>query len=94
MTEYSALGSSPYDAARRRSSLGARPLARSSPVRRLDWVLLGAVLLLLGIGTLLVWSATRERMLAAGLGPQTYLKRHLLNAVIGLALGGLVAEAT
>jgi len=91
VTEYSALGSSPYDAARRRGRLGARPLARSSPVRRLDWVLLGAVLLLLGIGTLLVWSATRERMLAAGLGPQTYLKRHLLNAVIGLALGGLVA---
>jgi rod shape determining protein RodA len=38
------------------------------------------VLALVGLGSLLVWSATRQRMLDADLDPQAFLKRHLINA--------------
>jgi rod shape determining protein RodA len=91
MTEYSRLGSSSY-AASPRAVTGGRPPARLAPLRRLDWVLAGAVAALIALGSLLVWSATRERMLAAGLGPQTYLRRHLLNAGIGLVLGAVTGR--
>ncbi len=43
----------------------------------------GALLL---IGTLLVWAATRQWFASQGLDPQYYLKRHVLNIVIGLFL--------
>jgi rod shape determining protein RodA len=43
----------------------------------------GALLL---IGTLLVWAATRQWFASQGLDPQYYLKRHVLNIVIGLLL--------
>jgi rod shape determining protein RodA len=51
-----------------------------------DPVLTGAVGLLLLMGTLLVYAATREWYAANGLDPQYYLKRHVINIVIGLAL--------
>jgi len=51
-----------------------------------DPVLTGAVGGLLIIGTLLVYAATREWYSANGLDPQYYLKRHVINIVIGLAL--------
>jgi rod shape determining protein RodA len=51
-----------------------------------DPVLTGAVGALLIIGTLLVYAATREWYSANGLDPQYYLKRHVINIVIGLAL--------
>jgi rod shape determining protein RodA len=70
----------------RRRSLAARTVARDSVLRRLDWVLALAVAALLAIGTALVWSATRQRELDAGLDPQAFLKKHLLNIAIGLAL--------
>jgi rod shape determining protein RodA len=44
---------------------------------------------LVGLGSLLVWSATRQRMLDADLDPQAFLKRHLINAVIGLTLASV-----
>ena len=43
----------------------------------------GALLL---IGTLLVWAATRQWFASQGLDPQYYVKRHLLNIIIGLLL--------
>jgi rod shape determining protein RodA len=46
---------------------------------------------LVGIGSLLVWSATRARMTSAGLDPQTFLKKHIINAVIGIALATVAA---
>ncbi|HEY5185006.1 MAG TPA: rod shape-determining protein RodA, partial [Actinomycetes bacterium] len=61
-------------------------MARDSVLRRLDWVLALAVAALLALGTVLVWSATRQRELDAGLDPQAFLKKHLLNITIGLAL--------
>jgi hypothetical protein len=51
-----------------------RAMARGSRFRRLDWVLLSAVLGLTWLGTLLVWSATRPGLLQAGRDPESYLK--------------------
>jgi rod shape determining protein RodA len=76
---------------RRSAGLRERSLGYDSPLRRLDWVLALAVAGLVGLGSLLVWSATRQRMLDAGLEPTAFLERHLLNAAIGLALASLAA---
>jgi rod shape determining protein RodA len=73
----------------RSRSLAARAVARDSVLRRLDWVLALAVLLLLAIGTALVWSATRQRELDAGGDPQAFLKKHLLNITIGVTLAAV-----
>ena len=59
---------------------------RASVTAGFDPVLTGAVALLLVIGTLLVYAATREWYSANGLDPQYYLKRHVINIVIGIAL--------
>ena len=76
---------------RRSPGLRERSLGYDSPLRRLDWLLALAVAGLVGLGSLLVWSATRQRMLDAGLEPTAFLERHLLNAAIGLALASLAA---
>jgi rod shape determining protein RodA len=52
----------------------------------MDWLLIVVVLGLSAIGTLLVWSATQPGLLAAGQDPRTYLKKQLLNVMIGLVL--------
>lgn len=51
-----------------------------------DPILAAAIGLLLIIGTLLVYAATRDWYAANGLDPEYYLKRHVINIVIGLAL--------
>jgi rod shape determining protein RodA len=51
-----------------------------------DPILTLAVGLLLVIGTLLVYAATRDWYAANGLDPQYYLKRHVINIVIGILL--------
>jgi rod shape determining protein RodA len=51
-----------------------------------DPILTAAVAILLGFGTLLVYAATRDWYSANGLDPQYYLKRHVINIVIGLSL--------
>lgn len=53
-----------------------------------DWDLaLGlAVVGLLGVGTLLVYAATRDWFASNGLDPQYYLKRHVINILIGALL--------
>ena len=61
-------------------------MRRSSVVSGFDPVLTGAVAALLVIGTLLVYAATRDWYAANGLDPEYYLKRHVINIVIGLAL--------
>jgi rod shape determining protein RodA len=55
-----------------------------------DPVLTAAVALLLIIGTLLVWAATRDWYIRNGLDGQYYLKRHIINILIG----GLLAYGT
>jgi rod shape determining protein RodA len=61
-------------------------------LRSLDWILVGAGLLLSGIGALLVWSATRDKQIGFGNDPELYLKRHLLNLLIGLVLAFVVSR--
>jgi rod shape determining protein RodA len=55
-----------------------------------DKILLAAVAALLVIGTLLVYAGTREWFRSNGLDPEYYLKRHVLNIIIG----GLLAYGT
>nr|WP_218851983.1 rod shape-determining protein RodA [Nocardioides panaciterrulae] len=52
----------------------------------IDWVLLLAVLALVGLGSLLVWSATSHREDLTGGDPTAYLKKQLVNVAIGLVL--------
>jgi rod shape determining protein RodA len=51
-----------------------------------DKILLSAVIALLFIGTLLVYAGTREWFKANDLDPEYYLKRHVLNILIGALL--------
>jgi rod shape determining protein RodA len=69
-----------------RPSRLARALRRLAPVWRFDWILTLAVLGLGLAGVLLVWSASQPALLQAGADPRTYLKKQLLNLVIGLIL--------
>ena len=70
-------------------------LLRNNPYRRarkqplfagFDPVLTIAVGMLLLIGTALVYAATRDWYAANGLDPEYYLKRHVINIIIGLML--------
>lgn len=64
-----------------------RTLTRQSGYwRDLDWILLIAALATTVFGSMLVWSASRADMASPG-DPQSYLKRHVINIVIGVALG-------
>ncbi|MFN2524520.1 MAG: rod shape-determining protein RodA [Mycobacteriales bacterium] len=91
MTDWSTPRAAPIALRRREASLRERALDRESPLRRLDWLLLLAVASLIGLGSLLVWSATRQRMLNAGLDPNAFFKKHLINAVIGMVLASVAA---
>lgn len=70
-------------------------LLRNNPYRRarkqplfagFDPILSIAVGMLLLIGTALVYAATRDWYAANGLDPEYYLKRHVINIIIGLML--------
>ncbi|MFE5400615.1 rod shape-determining protein RodA [Streptomyces sp. NPDC004596] len=63
-----------------------RLFARDSVARRLDWPILLSALALSGIGSLLVYSATRNRTEINQGDPYYFLLRHLMNTGIGLAL--------
>jgi rod shape determining protein RodA len=74
-------------------SLLSRAFARNGLLRNLDWVLVLVVCALSALGTLLVWSATEPGLVAAGGDPRTYLKKQLLNVIIGLGFMIAVAVA-
>ncbi|MFG1698690.1 rod shape-determining protein RodA [Nonomuraea sp. NPDC049309] len=80
---------------RRLRANGALPGPRRRRLLRLvkavDWLLLLPALALSLAGVLLVWSATRPRMAAAGDDPQTYLVRQFVNVLIGLAVMAVAA---
>jgi rod shape determining protein RodA len=59
---------------------------RRSLFHGFDSVLTIVVGLLLILGTLLVWAATRDWYARGGLDPQYYLKRHIINILIGAVL--------
>ena len=56
----------------------------------LDWLLMGAVLALVTIGSVLVWSATSHRETLTLGDPSAYLKKQLVNVAIGVVLLVLV----
>ncbi|MFY9931733.1 MAG: rod shape-determining protein RodA [Streptosporangiaceae bacterium] len=93
-TRYTARGlTTPRPMSGRPRSLLGRAFARNSALRHMDWLLTVVVLGLSAIGILLVWSATQPSLLAAGQDPRTYLKKQLLNVVIGLVLMFVVSFA-
>ncbi len=53
---------------------------------RIDWILLLAVLALVTLGTLLVWSATTHREDLTGGDTTAFLRKQLVNIAIGLVL--------
>jgi len=59
--------------------------------RDLDWILLVAVVALTVFGSVLVWSASRAD-LASESDPQSYLKRHLINVGVAMALGFIASR--
>ncbi|GAA2751849.1 MULTISPECIES: rod shape-determining protein RodA [Kitasatospora] len=69
----------------RRNSF-ARALAKDSPLRRLDWIMILCALGLSLGSSMLVWSATRGRDALTHGDPQYFLYRHLTNLVIGVGL--------
>lgn len=54
--------------------------------RRFDLTLIGSGLALSLLGSLLVWSATRGKLVASGDDPKLFLTKHLLNLLIGVVL--------
>ncbi len=68
------------------SDLLARREPRRTSLRDFDLVLSGAVIGLLAIGIALVYAATRDWFAANGLDPEYYLKRHVINILIGSLL--------
>jgi rod shape determining protein RodA len=86
MTDISAsTRSAPVSA--RRESLTARALDRESFLRRLDWVLVGAVAVLCVMGCALVWAATKPQGLSS-----SYLKKDVLNVILGVGLAVVAAS--
>ncbi|MFI2640125.1 rod shape-determining protein RodA [Streptomyces sp. NPDC018610] len=63
-----------------------RLFARDSVTRRLDWPMLLSALALSGIGSALIFSATRNRTEINQGDPYYFLIRNLMNTGIGLAL--------
>jgi rod shape determining protein RodA len=70
----------------RPQSMLSRAFARKSILRHMDWLLILVVCGLSALGVLLVWSATQPGLVQQGADPRTYLKKQLLNVIIGLFL--------
>lgn len=85
MTGYTGTGFRAPRYAPQRGAVG-RLVSRESPLRRMDWLLVLAALALSGIGSLLVWSATRSRVEINHGDPSYFLVRHLMNLMIGVGL--------
>ena len=86
MTDWSESTRSAPVSLRRGTSLRARALDRDSFFRQLDWVLVAAVAALCVLGCALVWAATKPQ----GTG-SSYLKKDILNILLGLGLATLAA---
>ena len=60
---------------------------------RIDWLLMLAVVALVALGTLLVWSATSARDDLTGGDPTAYLRKQVVNVAIGVVLMLVVMAA-
>ncbi|MEU5834227.1 rod shape-determining protein RodA [Streptomyces diacarni] len=72
----------------RKRSAWNRLTARDSVVWRMDWIMLLSGAVLAVIGSLLVYSATRNRTELNQGDPQYFLVRHIISLFIGVALMG------
>jgi rod shape determining protein RodA len=70
----------------RPQSVLSKAFARNGVLRHVDWLLVLVVCGLSALGVLLVWSATEPGLVAEGDDPRTYLKKQLLNVIIGFFL--------
>ncbi|MBO0841782.1 MAG: rod shape-determining protein RodA [Nocardioides sp.] len=59
-------------------------------VRRIDWILLAATLILVSLSVLLVWSATAHRDALTGGDSAAFMRKQLVNVAAGLVIMGLV----
>jgi rod shape determining protein RodA len=66
--------------------VGTRLAGRDSALREADWLLLTAVVALISVGTLVIWSATAPMLLQQGLNPHQFLLKQLLNIALGVVL--------
>ncbi len=73
---------------------GDRPTATAGRPRtdrpRIDWILIAVTGAILVIGTLLVWSSTSDNDALTEGHPAAYLRKQLVNVVIGLGLAAAV----
>lgn len=76
---------------RRQGDLGRTLSSAAGGARRLDWMLIGAVLVLAGLGSLLVWSATLPGDGGDPLESVDHLVRHLLHLAVAVAVCLVVA---
>ncbi|MDE3722755.1 rod shape-determining protein RodA [Nocardiopsis sp. N85] len=72
--------------------LGRTAVTAAGAARRLDWVLLLAVIALCAIGSLLVWSATQPGDGGNPLDATEHLRKHLIHLVVGWAVCLTVAS--
>ncbi|MET3963263.1 rod shape determining protein RodA [Marmoricola sp. OAE513] len=68
----------------------ARARTSARPAAKVDRILVGAAAAVLVTGTLLVWSATSTNDALTGGDPTAYLRKQVVNVVIGLALAAAV----
>jgi rod shape determining protein RodA len=85
VTDWLSPRTAPVSLGGRNTAPHSRVLTRESRLRKFDWVLNVAVGLMCVLGVLLVWGATHITL--SGAHSTSYLKKDLLNVVIGVALG-------
>jgi len=69
------------------STGSGRVVSLTVPWRKLDVGLIGALVSIAGIGLLMVYSSTRQALIASGIDPHYYLKRQGINlAVAGVLM--------
>lgn len=68
-------------------------MSTTSRAPRVDWILMVAVLVLVVLGTLLVWSATSARDALTDGDPTAYLRKQVVNVAIGVVLLLVVVAA-
>ncbi len=64
--------------------IGIPRRSATHPLRHLDATLIAATLVLLGVGVIMVYSASSTRLEVQGIDPQHFLKRQLLGITIGV----------
>jgi rod shape determining protein RodA len=73
------------------SSSMSRRADASAPWRHFDWTLIISVLLVAGLGLVMIYSATHQKLEQEGLDPGFYLKRQAIWFVVGIGAMALFA---